>query len=311
MTSLTDAYDSGARTVAGRGRRRFGTLLYAVGALMVIGAIPVATTDLGNVLGLSVFEARELAGVLAGVGLPAFFVGIFAVLPASRATRAAASIGASLAVFGVALFVHAYPYQWLANDATLAIATTLTYGVGTLTTFWCMFVAIATVKLRNDPGGTARMEITKEGRLRIISDTTSGGTPTSGFGAVGLFGRGPDGDVATQTNMGGSAGGSSTSGDGDEGVVLEQSTQSGQSASPTPSADGAGAIAEPAEADDEVVEAVSQRGRPDEYCGNCAHFDYVRADGELAPYCGFHDEVMEDMDACDQWAANSEPTPRS
>jgi len=327
MTSLTDAYDSGARTVAGRRRRRFGTALYAVGALMVIGAIPVATTDLGSGLGLSVFQARELAGVLAGVGLPAFFVGIFAVLPASRATRAAASIGASLAVFGVALFVYAYPYQWLATDSTLAIATTLTYGVGTLTTFWCMFLAIATVKLRNDPGGTARMEITKEGRLRIISDTTDGSTPTSGFGAVGLFGRGPDGDVATQTNMGGSAGGSSTSGDGDEGVVLEDSTPTAapsnepstssngtrtpSNANPTPSADGAGAIAEPAEADDEVVEAVSERGRPDEYCGNCAHFDYVRADGDLAPYCGFHDEVMDDMDACDQWDANNESTPRS
>jgi hypothetical protein len=303
MPSLTDAYDGAARTVAGRRRRRFGTALFAVGAVMVVGAIPVATTDLARSAGLSVFEARELAGVLAGVGLPAFFVGIFAVLPASRPTRAAASIGASLAGFGVALFVHAYPLNWLANDPPLAIATTLIYGIGTLTTFWCLFLALATFKRRNDPGGTARMEITEEGKLRIISDTTSRAAAT-GFGAVGLFGQGPDGDVATQTNRGGSAGGSSTSGDGDEGVVLEEPT-------PTPSADGAGAISEPAEADDEVVEAVNERGRPDEYCGNCAHFEYVRADGELTPYCGFHDDLMEDMDACDQWDANSEPTPRT
>ncbi len=302
MPSLTDAYDGAARTVAGRRRRRFGTVLFAVGAAMVVGAIPVATTELGQSMGLSVFEAREVAGVLAGVGLPAFFVGIFAVLPASRPTRAAASIGASLAGFGVALFVFAYPNSWLANDPPLAIATTLIYGLGTLITFWCMFLALATFKRRSDPGGTARMEVTEEGRLRIISDTTSRAS-SAGFGAVGLFGKGPDGDVATQTNMGGSAGGSSTSGDGDEGVVLEQSN-------PTPSADGAGAIEAPEETADEVVEAVSNRGRPDEYCGNCAHFDYVRADGELTPYCGFHDELMEDMDACDQWEPNSEPTPR-
>ena len=31
----------------------------------------------------------------------------------------------------------------------------------------------------------------------------------------------------------------------------------------------------------------------------------IRADGEISPYCGLHDEVMTDMDACQQWDANS------
>jgi hypothetical protein len=42
----------------------------------------------------------------------------------------------------------------------------------------------------------------------------------------------------------------------------------------------------------------------DAYCGNCAHFDYVRTDSGMTPYCGLHDQRMTDMDACDQWQSN-------
>lgn len=298
MTSLTDAYDGAARSVAGRRRRRLGTALFAVGVVAVVVAITIATTGLRTELGLSIIEARELAGVLAGLGLPAVFVGIFTVLPTSPTTRAAASIGASLAVFGVILFVYAYPARWLGAEPAMAVATILLYGTGALTTFWCMFIGLATFNQRDDPGGTARMEVTETGRLRVIRNTTG---RSIGHGAVGLFGSDPDGNVATQTNQGGSAGGSSTSAEADEGVVLEE---------PTPSTDGGGTVADPGGAADEVVEAASTRGRPDSYCGNCTHFSYVRADGDLAPYCGLHDELMEDMDACDQWRDNSDPGPR-
>lgn len=291
MTSLTDVYEGEVGIVAGPRRRQVGTAVFAVGAAMVAAAIPLATTGVGGVAGLSVFEARELAGVLAGLGLPAVFVGIFAVLPAGQVTRAAASIGASLAVFGVGMFVYAYPGRWLSAEPALAVATTLVYGVGTVTTFWCLFLAVATVKLRNDPGGTARMEITEAGRLRIVSEPAE--RPT-GRGAVGLFGSGPDGTVPTQTAGGGGA----TADEADTGEILE----------PTPSSDGAGAVAG-SPADDEVAEAVSTRGRPDEYCGNCARFEYVRADGDLAPYCGFHDRLLSDLDACEQWTVNNEPSP--
>jgi hypothetical protein len=39
----------------------------------------------------------------------------------------------------------------------------------------------------------------------------------------------------------------------------------------------------------------------DSYGGSCAHFDYVKTGQGMQPYCGLHDEVMEDMDACQQW----------
>ena len=39
----------------------------------------------------------------------------------------------------------------------------------------------------------------------------------------------------------------------------------------------------------------------DTYCGNCAEFDYVRTDQGMRPYCGHYDELMDDMEACEQW----------
>lgn len=314
MTSLTDVYDGGVGSVATRRRRVTGAGLFVVGAAMVVGAIPIGTTDFAAGLGLSVFEARKLAGVLAGLGLPAVFVGIFTVLPAGRATRGAAAIGAGLAILGVALFGYAYPYEWVAANPAMAVVTTLLYSVGTLVTFWCLFVAVATFKTRTDPGGSAQLEVTDEGTVRVVSVST--GLP--GMGSVGLFGHEPDGDVDTQTNR---------DDDEDDTLVpeptLDETTPTQSPADqpeptpPTPAGDGAGTVETPetaatqqpeqppAAASADLQQAVEERGSPDRYCGNCSHFEYVRADGDITPYCGLNDELMEDMDACRQWDGNS------
>lgn len=328
MTSLTDVYDGGVGTATGLRRRLLGAGLFALGAGMVVGAIPVGTTDLAAEFGLGVYEARELAGILAGLGLPAVFLGIFAVLPAGRVTRAAATIGASVAVLGVALFAAAYPYNWISNDPTLAVATAAIYSVGALVTFWCLFVGLALFKRRNKPGGTARIELTDEGKIRVVTEE---GQHVPGFGSVGMFGSDPNGGVETQTNRS----------DGDAGETVEPSVRSDHDdatiigddqsdvaadgpSHPMPASDGAGSVqsapatdspstgtdspstgTDPAAASADVRAAVNRRGQPDEYCGNCQHFEYVRADGEMAPYCGFHDSLLEDMDACDQWESNS------
>ncbi len=304
MTSLTDVYDGGVGAVATRRRRAVGASLFLAGVALVVGAIPIATTDLASELGLSVFEARELAGTMAGFGLPAVFLGIFTVLPAGRATRAAAAIGASLAVLGIALFRYAYPYRWVATNPELAVVTALLYSAGTLVTFWCLFAGVATFKTRTDPGGNARLEITDEGTVRVVEDDT--GIP--GMGGVGLFGREPDGDVDTQTND-----------EADEETLVHEPTV-GESTpapagnaeqTPPPAGDGAGGVATetggqpPAAASADLEQAVTERGSPDRYCGNCSHFDYVRADGEITPYCGLHEELLEDMDACREWQGNS------
>jgi hypothetical protein len=336
MTSLSEVYEGGVRTVVDRRQRWLGMSLFVVGVAMVVGAISIATTDLSAWFGLDYIEARARAGVLAGLGLPAVFVGIFAVLPTSPTTRASAAIGASLAIFGVVLFTYAYPQRWLSNDPAFALGTIVVYAAGTLLTFWSLFIAIATFKTRNDPGGTARVEITEEGKVRVINGGGAGtggdggSTPSiPGFGSVGLFGSDPDGSVPTQTNeetsgstatatgngsysTGGS--GSYSSGGGTHPAQQASGESSGTQSTATqstssgtediviaePTSDGGSAVTDQS-GDTRPLDAAGERGKPDEYCGNCAHFEYVRVDGEIRPYCGLRDNVMDDMDACREW----------
>lgn len=317
MTSLSSVYEGGVGSVVGRKRRLVGAALFTLGAALVVGSIPLATTDLASWLGLSVLEARQAAGIVAGLGLPAVLIGIFTVLPASGATRGAAAIGASLAVLGVALFAYAYPERWVSADPQFAVLTMVLYSLGALVTVWCLFVAVATFKTRNDPGGTARVELTEEGTVRIISAESS----LPSFGSVGLFGSGPDGGVETQTND-----------DPDDEMVVPEATVSEttpQATSDTrrdrPARDGwqsrdanASGSAHPANptsdggtavtgggGEGSRVPAAEVRGTPDRYCGNCRHFEYVRADGEITPYCGLTQTLMEDMEACEDWHPNS------
>ena len=297
MTDLSEVYEGGMRTVADPRQRLVGMSVFAVGALMAVGAIPIATTGLASWLGFDVFGARQVAGVLAGLGLPAAFVGIFVVLPASDATRAAAAIGASLAVFGVVLFSYAYPYRWISTSPALALGTTVLYTAGTLVTFWCLFIGLATFKTRNDPGGTARIEITDEGKIRLVSTgpgtsgpSATGGTTSRrslpGFGSVGLFGNSPDGTVPTQTNDGSA----SAPEKHDDAIVM-----------PQPTSDGGNATRNDPAVEDDILEAAKQRGQPDAYCGNCTHFEYVSVNDKITPYCGLNDTLMEDMEACEEW----------
>jgi len=54
------------------------------------------------------------------------------------------------------------------------------------------------------------------------------------------------------------------------------------------------------------VDAIRFGPSVDRYCGNCTHFRYVRTeDGGLSPYCGYHDEVMDDMESCLEWTSNA------
>ncbi|MFB6082886.1 MAG: hypothetical protein ABEJ94_01410 [Halorientalis sp.] len=298
MPNLTDVYDGGVGGVAGRRRRFLGLSLFGLGAAMVVAAIVVATTGLADQFGLTTFGARELAGVLAGLGLPAAFLGSFTVLPASRRARAAAVIGASLSVFGVVLFREAYPYKWVGSTSgpDLTLHVVIVYFLGTITLFWCLFAAVANFETRNDPGGTVRMEVTEAGTTRVLEVTGS----VPGLGGIGLFGKNPDGEVETQTNRT----------DDDEDLLYARDDPAGPAGTQQATSDGgaaaqAGGVDDAEPVPDEVVEAAETRGQPDAYCGNCEHFQYVRVDDEIRPACTLHEAVMSDMEACDDWRANN------
>lgn len=326
MTSLTDVYEGEVGRVATRRQQLVGTGLFMTGAAGLVAAIALATTDLGTTLGLGDYAAREVAGIVAGVGLPAVVLGIFAVLPAGPRTRLAAVGGAGVALIGVAAFQHIYPYNWMASAPLLALGASTVYFLGVLTTFWCLFAALATFKTRNDPGGSARMEVTEQGTIELVEESRS----IPGLGGIGFFGRDPDGDVETQTNRREtttSDGGATSRRTADGSEVVGQSASPPDSATQQPAGSATRGPAEheldprlanagpeaspttdggttPATGRDPITETAVHRGEPDSYCGNCRHFQYVMDGDDVAPYCSFHGETLDDMDACSAWVDN-------
>ncbi|WP_410765440.1 ribonuclease BN [Haloferax sp. DFSO60] len=309
MTSLSEAYHGGRGGPSLR-RLSLGLGVFLAGVLLVIAGIVVATTDLYTSGGATLGEARELGGILGGIGVPAVFLGVFTVLPASARTRAAAVIGASVAILGVALFSHAYPCQWSgatcgAGLADLTLETVAVYFFGTLTTFWCLFVGVANFKTRNDPGGTATVQVTKKGETRIVEVEK---TVRGGLGGIGFLGGTPDGEVETQTNT---PAANATDG-GTEAEQITSPLDDQQTASAQPqSVDqiGSSPSASPtqqngtrqAQSQTQQQSRAQPEGVGDRYCGNCTYFEYVRTSSGLQPYCSAHDEMMQDMEACDSW----------
>lgn len=166
MTGLGEAY----RNASGPGRLRVytGVGLFAGGVLAVLAAILVGTLGLE---GMSTFAERRAAGTLAGLGTPVAFLGVLAVLPASRRVHAAAIVGTAVAVLGVALFwdVYSSPH-WAGKGGhrSLRHLVAAVYATGALTTAASLFAGLATTEPRRRPGGTARLAVTEQGRLRLV-----------------------------------------------------------------------------------------------------------------------------------------------
>ncbi|AUX07722.1 hypothetical protein AArcSl_0064 [Halalkaliarchaeum desulfuricum] len=319
MTSLSEAYGDGPGTEVDLRRLYLGIGLFLGGVLLVVAGILATGTEILTTRGYSLGEARLYGGVLGGLGVPAVFLGIFAVLPASRATRAAATVGAAVAILGVAMFYHAYPCQWIGSNcgeglADLTLATSSIYFLGTVTTFWCLFVGVANFKRRNDPGGTVTMEITRKGETKIVEVERG----SRGLGGIGFLGSTPDGDVDTQTNRGGvgrsgrstgpSSGPSPTTAPSSDGGAdaadisspLDTSSPNTTSSTDSPTGTSKRSRKSPGGSSKGRSDRASE-STADKYCGSCTQFRYVRTPEGMQPYCDFHDERMDDMDACEDW----------
>jgi hypothetical protein len=275
MASLSEVYE---RDRGGAGLRRLyaGVGLFLVGVVLAVTGVVFGTsTAAADAFGLGVFEAREVAVIAAGVGLPLTFIGVVTVLPQSgRRVRVASAVGSLIALFGVLLFWEFYPMQWYGMETDYTLPVSGIYFLGILTTFWAVFTAVANFKTRNDPGGTVKLEITKQGRTRIVEVSNEG--LRNRLSGIGFLGSTPDGETPTQTAAG-----------------------VGESRSPV--SDGGSTAAGH---DAEFLDEPSPDPRGDVYCGNCAHFNYVRTNEGMKPYCGFDGEVMDDMEACEEWEAN-------
>ncbi|MGB9963840.1 DUF7139 domain-containing protein [Halobacterium hubeiense] len=296
MTSLGETYDRRAGEASQR-RVYLGTGLFAAGALLVVGGILAGATGLLINNGFGQYESREIAVILAGLGVPSVLVGIFTVLPANRLQRAAAAVGAGLSVLGVTLFRTTYPYLYVPGSGgvptTGTLAFILVYAAGIITTMWCLFTAVATFKTRNDPGGTVTLTVTKDGETHTVEvpaddvESAREKLASGSFGGVGVFGGVEDPDERTRANA-------------------SEPKPSSQSTRGSPSVSDGGAAADDISSplDDAGDSPPSAGGpTPDKYCGNCTHFEYVGDDG-MQPYCGLYEEEMDDMEACEWWERN-------
>ena len=317
MTSLSETYGGAGGSEVGARRLSLGMGLFLGGTLLLVAGI-LAAAEVFVPAGTTSGTARRLGGVLGGIGVPLVTLGVMTVLPADRRTRVAAVVGAVIMALGVALFSQAYPNHWVGGPrpelVDLTLPTAGVYFLGAATTMWSVFVGVANFKTRNDPGGTVTMEVTHEGETRVIEVARDS---IRGLGGVGLVGETPDGSVETQTSGAslGSSGAAGVSDGGDATPDISSPLDEPGRRSPSPGPQESSTLSDSTARGSRSNTASSQTratpaspsspttadGPGDIYCGNCAEFDYVRTEDGMAPYCGLHDEIMEDMTACDQW----------
>lgn len=181
MNGLTETYTGGGADASVR-RRVVGGGLFLVGVSLVALGVVFGTTGLLSGRGYGLYEARRVAGVLAGVGVPALLLGVVVVLPADRRVRFMAAIGGALAAIAVIWFWLAYPAHWAGYGSDRTLPVTTLYLVGLTVTTVGLFAGVARFKTRNSPGGTVSLSVFRQGETRIIE------VEPRGRGSVGLLG---------------------------------------------------------------------------------------------------------------------------
>ncbi len=274
MTSIGEVYEHQSRGLVDPRVLRFGLALFVTGVIFGFASLLLATTALGETLGFGTFEAREVAGIFAGLAVPMVLIGTLALFPASRRAIAAVAIGAGITVLGVALFSYAYPYDWAGYGEDLTPYVAGVYALGIVIIAWALFSTVATFKRRNDPGGTLNYHLAPStGQPRLLEAARAGLSgaslsPSQWFGA--------------------------------NATSAESGAQSRPEPTPAPTnvTDGG---------DGEVLGGTATEPQPaDRYCGNCEYFAYGHDEqGRLSPYCQYHDHAMNDMELCQHWESNS------
>lgn len=180
MTSLSETYTGGGADASVR-RRALGVGLFAAGvALIALGAV-VATTDLLAGFGYGLYDARRVAGALAGFGVPALLLGVVTVLPAGRRVRALSASGGVLGALAATWFWFVYPAHWAGYGLDRTLPVTGLYLAGLTLTTVGLFVGVAGFKTRNAPGGTVSLSVLRKGETRIVE------VEPRWKGTVGLF----------------------------------------------------------------------------------------------------------------------------
>ncbi|MFW6437013.1 MAG: DUF7139 domain-containing protein [Halococcoides sp.] len=166
MPSLDAAYSS-ARLDRDPRRIAVGAAACLFGTAAIVAAVLATVTPLGPFLFGSETQARLIAGVGGGFGLPVVFAGLVAVLPSDRAERIGVALGAGGCLLGVALFWGTYPGGW-GVDGQWAFPTLVVYFLGSTLAFLAVLWTLATYRVRNRPGGAIALDVQQPGANHTV-----------------------------------------------------------------------------------------------------------------------------------------------
>ena len=140
-----------------------------------------------------------------------------------------------------------------------------------------------------DAGATA----SRSGRTTTTSTSTTTTTPSTDA---------PGGDTTTATTASATTATGATTSTGRQRAGASTGTDT---AAPTDGGVDNDGLRTPSGGDGQVISSREHAEQvADRYCGNCEHFRYVRTEAGMQPYCGFHGEEMDDMEACEDWSPN-------
>lgn len=187
MQSLDDAY---GRKVGGREsdeRLLLGYVLVAVGGFLVFaGGVVGVSSTVGDLLGLAIdWERWGVGALLAGVGLPLAFTGVFAVAPMSRRERAVAAAGVAVSLAGVILFDYAYPSRWQGDALDLSGLVFLVYTAGAAVMFYSLFRSVLEVEI-GLPRNTLSLSYTEEKVEPLPGEDVVDSAGADAAGGVGI-----------------------------------------------------------------------------------------------------------------------------
>lgn len=264
MGNMNNVYASAPLNLDRAQRQTLGRTILGASAFLFIISVLAGTTHLLDNLGLTWQQSRQLSGVLGGIAIPTLISGVFFLLPSSHAERQLAAIGITVSLVGVILFTIAYPTNWNTSALDMTFLVVAVYFLGTFTAFSAMFFAASNIKIHTP--SSVILKTVREGAQNVLDDTPTE-TPTT---------QQEDPQPQQTQNSGVAFMGDIPSDDPDS----------------------------PHHQDDAIILGEDSEDPPqmiDEYCGNCKHFSYQRVGDERQPYCGLHDELMDNLDPCDDW----------
>lgn len=267
MPSLAEVYQRRVGEVESIERLYLGFVVFSFGVLMVfLGGLIGVFEPIGALFGASnPTEQWGLGAVLGGLGIPVALIGIYVVIPTSLENRLIAAAGILTGFLGVAAFVFAYPDMWHNDPVDLTWLVFLIYMTGAVLDLWGLFRSVITIEVAL-PNNSISLQYTEDNEEPEEQGGGRRSGSTAAFTSIDVDAN--DAEIMSGSPPKDRGGIGGTGGDG--GV----SVSSGDG--------GFGG---------------------DRYCGNCVFYDYVRdtEGGGTVPYCQKHDEVLEDLEACEEY----------